>query len=172
MPFQYTFRADDLESIKAEDRDLLENRDREVELYLSDLGAHTSFTPTWYGMTIGNATVNAAYSQIGKTVNARVSMIVGSTTSFTSSSIAIACPVTPKSGVTQAGGSGIAIDASTPTYQYFVACYIDDDPSFGYINIRTPQLSTFMELRSTSNSRPFTWATGDTLAFSITYEAA
>lgn len=34
MPFQYTFRADDLESVKAEDRDLLENRDRELELYL------------------------------------------------------------------------------------------------------------------------------------------
>lgn len=34
MPFNYTFRADDLESIKSEDRDLLENRDRELELYL------------------------------------------------------------------------------------------------------------------------------------------
>ncbi len=35
MPFNYTFRADDLESIKSEDRDLLENRDRELELYLN-----------------------------------------------------------------------------------------------------------------------------------------
>lgn len=35
MPFNYTFRADDLQSIKSEDRDLLENRDRELELYLS-----------------------------------------------------------------------------------------------------------------------------------------
>lgn len=35
MPFAYTFRADDLESIKPEDRDLLENRDRELEAYLT-----------------------------------------------------------------------------------------------------------------------------------------
>jgi hypothetical protein len=35
VPFQYTFRADDLESIKSDDRDLLENRDRELELYLN-----------------------------------------------------------------------------------------------------------------------------------------
>lgn len=137
----------------------------------SGVGAYTSFTPTWQGLTIGNATVNAAYSQIGKTVNVRVSMVVGSTTSITTSTISISCPVTAKSGVKQAGGSGIAVDASTPTYEYFVACYIDDDPSYGYINIRTPQLSTYMELRNTNSTRPFTWATGDTLVFSITYEA-
>lgn len=35
MPFQYTFRSIDLESVKSEDRDLLENRDRELELYLN-----------------------------------------------------------------------------------------------------------------------------------------
>lgn len=35
MPFAYTFRADDLETIKNEDKDLLENRDRELELYLN-----------------------------------------------------------------------------------------------------------------------------------------
>ena len=138
----------------------------------SGVGAYTSFTPTWYGVTIGNATVNAAYSQIGKTVNARVSMVVGSTTSFATSTIAIACPVTPKSGVKQAGGSGMAVDASTPTYEYFVSCYIDDDPSYGYINIRTPQInSTILELRNTNSTRPFAWATGDTLVFSITYQA-
>lgn len=35
MPFNYTFRADDLQSVSSEDRDLLENRDRELELYLN-----------------------------------------------------------------------------------------------------------------------------------------
>lgn len=33
MPFQYTFRADDITTWEAETRDLLENRDRELELY-------------------------------------------------------------------------------------------------------------------------------------------
>lgn len=35
MPFQYTFRADDLTTLSPEVRDLLENRDRELELYLT-----------------------------------------------------------------------------------------------------------------------------------------
>ena len=34
MPFAYTFRADDLETVANQDKDLLENRDRELELYL------------------------------------------------------------------------------------------------------------------------------------------
>jgi hypothetical protein len=33
MPFQYTFRADDITTWEAETRDLVENRDRELELY-------------------------------------------------------------------------------------------------------------------------------------------
>lgn len=33
MPFQYTFRADDITTWEAETRDLIENRDRELELY-------------------------------------------------------------------------------------------------------------------------------------------
>lgn len=35
MPFAYTFRADDLDTIANQDKDLLENRDRELELYLN-----------------------------------------------------------------------------------------------------------------------------------------
>lgn len=35
MPFAYTFRADDLETVANQDKDLLENRDRELELYLN-----------------------------------------------------------------------------------------------------------------------------------------
>ena len=41
MPFQYTFRGDDLSTLSPEVRDLLENRDRELELFL-----RLSATPT------------------------------------------------------------------------------------------------------------------------------
>jgi microcystin-dependent protein len=37
MPFQYTFRADDITTWEAETRDLIENRDRELELSLIGL---------------------------------------------------------------------------------------------------------------------------------------
>lgn len=35
MPFAYTFRGDDMDALSTEVRDLLENRDRELELYLN-----------------------------------------------------------------------------------------------------------------------------------------
>lgn len=35
MPFAYTFRGDDMNALSTEVRDLLENRDRELELYLN-----------------------------------------------------------------------------------------------------------------------------------------
>jgi hypothetical protein len=41
MPFQYTFRADDITTWEAETRDLVENRDREFELYSTTID--TSF---------------------------------------------------------------------------------------------------------------------------------
>ncbi len=54
MPFQYTFRSIDLESVKSEDRDLLENRDRELELYLNQ--ATLKLTGAVYSVGSGTTT--------------------------------------------------------------------------------------------------------------------
>jgi len=46
-----------------------------------DSTAWTSWTPTWTNITIGNATVNGKYKQIGKTVFARLDVTFGTTSS-------------------------------------------------------------------------------------------
>lgn len=54
MPFQYTFRSDDIQSLDEEARDLLENRDRELELYSTILEQSTipiGAITIWAGLT-------------------------------------------------------------------------------------------------------------------------
>ena len=48
---------------------------------LAQPGAWSLYTPTWTNLTVGNGTVNAAYSQVGKTVHFRVGILWGTTTS-------------------------------------------------------------------------------------------
>jgi hypothetical protein len=43
--------------------------------------AWQSWTPTWANLTIGNATVDAKYCQVGKLVRFRISVILGNTSS-------------------------------------------------------------------------------------------
>lgn len=63
MPFQYTFRADDLQSIKEEDQDLLENRDRELEAYLNDAQLYIArvATQAYAASTTANISFDTEY---------------------------------------------------------------------------------------------------------------
>jgi microcystin-dependent protein len=56
VPFNYTFRADDLQSVSSEDRDLLENRDRELELFLQ-----LAVNPTGAVLPYAGATAPSGY---------------------------------------------------------------------------------------------------------------
>lgn len=56
MPFNYTFRSDDMPSLAAEVRDLLENRDRELELFLQ-----LAVNPTGAVLPYAGATAPSGY---------------------------------------------------------------------------------------------------------------
>lgn len=66
MPFQYTFRADDITTWEAETRDLVENRDRELELYSTTID--TSFlnlnASNLTSGTVPSACMTGAYTGI------------------------------------------------------------------------------------------------------------
>jgi len=66
MPFQYTFRADDITTWEAETRDLIENRDRELELYSTTID--TSFlnlnADNLTSGTVPSARMTGAYTGI------------------------------------------------------------------------------------------------------------
>ena len=84
MAFQYTFRSDDIESFDASTRDLLENRDRELELYTSTID--TSFlnlnASNLASGTVPSSRVTGAYTgitQVGTLTAGVASYSIGDT---------------------------------------------------------------------------------------------
>ncbi len=130
-------------------------------------GAWTSWTPTYANFTIGNATVTAKYQQIGKIVNIFYRAVWGSTTSFTSFP-QITLPI-------NAANSGYSTGNA----------YLEDNGigSFaGSILIETANVFQLILQNSTgtyasnaflsANTIPFTWATGDKMIATFSYEVA
>lgn len=134
-----------------------------------DAGAWTSWTPTWTNLTVGNGTVNAAYAKVGRTVQFRLLVTFGSTTSM-SELPAFTLPVTAAS-VYGAGewpiGSGTLLDAGTKAWIGAPQVAISD-PAKAYV--RSDDGSGGW--RNPSSTVPFTWTTTDKIMLSGTYEAA
>jgi hypothetical protein len=129
-------------------------------------GAWTSFTPTWVNVTVGNATNQGKYCQIGKVVFVKINFIFGSTTSFTGS-IQVTNPI---AGTGTIGGfqSGIRIlDAGTAFYQGFCGVFTSVTEAL-IANVA----GTYPALAVINATTPFTWATNDEIQFSYWYEVA
>lgn len=131
--------------------------------------AWTSWTPTWTNCTIGNATVVAAYKQVGKTVVARIQFTFGSTTSFSGGPL-FSLPVT----------ANAVYSIGTPVGPV----YVEDNGVTGFEgNLRLASTTTCNSviLNTTGTygtssgitaTIPFTWATGDFFRGTLVYEAA
>lgn len=127
--------------------------------------AWAAYVPTYGGITaIGNAVVTARYIQAGKHVEGLFKIVVGSTTTFAAADITVTLPV-PGATVDIAVGTGLLFDASAGA------------PS------RTPAVGLLLGGASAvllvqeggngiTNLLPWTWANGDILGCSFSYEAA
>ena len=132
--------------------------------------AWQSWTPTWGGLTVGNGTVAAKYTQVGKMVTCRISFTMGSTSSI-SGDVTFTLPVTSVSyvasgnhyiGVGRMCDNGVAayggpIEWRSTTTGAIIAYYA---------------ASTYLGEAGLSGSLPFTWGTGDYFNATFTYEAA
>jgi hypothetical protein len=128
------------------------------------LGAWTSYTPTWTGITQGNGTSTGAYARIGKTIHFWAKFVYGST------SVMGTTTVTPSLPVTKATNCpllliAVANDAGTGAFPLFT---IGNDGTLHLINAST----TYAQAATFSTTAPFTWTTGDYINVNGTYEAA
>jgi len=132
--------------------------------------AWTSWTPTVAsGLTVGNGVWTGAYIQVGKSIRARFSFTLGTTSSVTGA-ILLLYP--------------IAISASYPTFTNTGAASLYDLSA-----TTTGRLPATVSVNSTASSGvgsflfsctggqanatvPFTWATGDQFSGTLDYEAA
>lgn len=125
-------------------------------------GAWTAYTPTLSNLTLGNGTLSFAYQQSGKTINVRGRFTLGST-SAVSGSAQFSLPVTP----TSYGFGAAQVVAAGANY-----------PGLAFISGSNVVVSvfnaagTYATRQSTSGTIPGTFTTGDSIAFSFTYEAA
>ena len=69
MPFQYTFRSDDITTWDAPTRDLLENRDRELELYLTAIDTSLLNLTGYLKLNNGDFTLTTNISDTPMTVS-------------------------------------------------------------------------------------------------------
>jgi len=128
-------------------------------------GAWIAYTPTLTGITIGNGTVTAKYSRVGKTVNVSILIVLGSTSSITGV-IQVGIPLTRAAN--SIPNTTISFDdtnvAIWPGFAFEAASVIQC--------LALLATGTYAAQAGTSATVPFTWGTGDKINIATTYETS
>lgn len=133
-------------------------------------GAWQSWTPTWTNLTVGNGTLSCAYTRIGNTIIARVSLVFGSTTSISGSAVAFTFPVTPSSsyGANHFMGTVRLQDANGADAPGSLALTASGE----VLVTRGDATGSSLLDADLSSTTPFTWTTSDAIKGTFIYEAA
>lgn len=135
-------------------------------------GAWTSYTPTWTSTvtnpTIGNGTLTGAYRQLGKTVDVRIRLVWGSTTTAGSGSAYLLGYPPPGPAVAETAGGAIIVDNS-PDGRYPGTVWLIT--SAGGIRIHVSG-SPATSATHWAPGYPITFATNDVIVCAGTYEIA
>lgn len=132
--------------------------------------AWTSYTPTYSGISaIGNATVSAKWSRVGKSVSGHVKITMGSTTTFSAATFLIGLPTATHAdiAVNHAVGPAFLLDNSVGSATRTAGTAVT--VSSTTVMILAANLASN---QTVTNLVPWTWATGDILSFGFEYEAA
>jgi hypothetical protein len=134
-------------------------------VFPTDTDAWLTYTPAWTASgtapVLGNGSLVGAYGKVGRNINFRAYLTIGSTTTFGTGSYFLSLPIACVFGGTTPVGNATIVDVSAGT-------------RFGRRGVlQTTTTCTFESEAGvvTSNLAPMTWATGDILAWSGTYES-
>jgi len=131
----------------------------------TELGTGVAYTPTLGGFTIGDGVIAGKYNQVGKRVFWEASLTFGSTTAGASANVTFTLPVTAAATSNQPVIAEF-YDVSATTYYGAVGRY----SSTTVATVSSPGTAGVWTTLSTTV--PFTWATGDIIYVSGSYEAA
>lgn len=134
--------------------------------------AWTSFTPSWTGSStnpvIGNGSFSgSAYLQVGKRVDFRIVVTMGSTTTYGTGTWQFSLPVAPLSTARQ---PFLTDYFDTPSAAYTGSATWASGGSI--ISCNATPTTAGAANRGVSSTVPHTWAVGDVLTVIGTYEAA
>jgi hypothetical protein len=131
----------------------------------------TAYTPTWTNLTVGNGSLTARYTQVGKVVHLIIDFVLGSTSSV-GTEPSFSLPVTATSVGYRASTTPIGIlhmrDVGTQSYQGVVVWLT----SGSALLQRTGVSGSNTIIASVTATTPWTWGSSDYLSLTATYEAA
>lgn len=131
---------------------------------LKDLSsAWVAYTPVWTGgagIALGNGSLVGKWRQVGKTVNVKIKLTIGTTTTFGSTVWSFSLPATAKEASADAGVLYI-LDNGTANRSGIVL-----------LNTTTTLFGVTSADTDVGPTTPQAWANGDALVACITYEAA
>jgi hypothetical protein len=126
-------------------------------------GAWTAYSPTVGGWTIGNGSVSGSrWRQSGKTVNVRCLFTVGSTTTVATGPITLTLPVAA------AYAAPAQVHLKDDTGRTYLGHGIAASTTLSIVALTAANVST----QDLSTTNPFTWAAGDYILATVTYEAS
>jgi len=131
-------------------------------------GAWTAWTPSYTDLTIGNGTVTAVYSKIGRTVHFRYLLVLGSTTSV-GTAPTISLPVALESSDSIINSSGRGSAGGT---DFLLVCRNNTGNATAFRVGTLNATTTYSAMANISATVPGTWATGNRMELNGTYEAA
>ena len=148
---------------------VLGTNDSHIYDFLGANVAWQSWTPTLANLTIGNGTLTCAYTQVGKTVLGRFTVLFGTTTSM-GTLPTFTLPVTASATTFTGGNQGLAMleDASAGSFLGFV--FATSTTVMGIYSMAAA--STYATTANITSTVPFTWATNDYIGATFSYEAA
>jgi hypothetical protein len=136
------------------------------------IGTYTAYTPTWTNLTVGNGVVSSAYCRVNDFVHFYGKFTFGSTSAI-SGTVLANFPVNVNSAfMNDASIYGVAQyrDISTSTLYPGLATFAGNNTLF---TLRVQIASgTYLTQTGVTGSAPFTWATGDFMAWNLYYRAA
>lgn len=133
--------------------------------------AWQSWTPTWTNLTVSSSTVTARYTQIGKTVFYRITVVLAGG-NVPSGAVQFTLPVASVAytgtSTTPPIGMSVFNDSSTNIYQ---GCIGWVDITHGVILVNTAS-TTYLTQSNISSTVPFTFGNADEISLVGSYEAA
>jgi hypothetical protein len=143
------------------------NTDGYIQGTGTSLGAYAAYTPTisGTGWAIGNGTSAGVLSGLGKRINFLISITFGSTSTFGGAGLVISLPVTTTAS--NPSFNAFAVDVSTAEY-YTLPTLIGSTTTCKPHAIQNA--SGFIQ--EVISTKPFTWANGDQIFISGSFEGA
>lgn len=123
------------------------------------------FTPTWTGITLGNAVQSCRYTRVGTTITAIISLTLGSTSAVTGLfDFTVPIDFSNNAVTYQALGAATLIDTSSGGAGRYPATAL-------ILSVGSNRVMFVANAGQATNTVPFTWADGDKITCQIVYEA-